>query len=97
MSQKKYDISQCVLYKCNNKRRLESLLFLDKYELNKVSKLIEYYTFFKDKKDGDKREITAPRDYLKKIQKTVLVKLSSIRRPEWLISGEKGKSYIDNS
>lgn len=95
--QKKYDINQCVLYKCSNKRRLESLLFLDKYELNKVSKLIDYYTFFKDKKDGDKREITAPRDYLKKIQKSVLVKLSNIRRPDWLISGEKGKSYIDNS
>ncbi len=94
---KKYDLSQCALYKCRSQRRLESLLILKKYELDKIQKLIRYHSFQIDKKDStEKRDITAPCFDLKKIQSRILQLLEKIERPEWLISGEKGKCYIDN-
>ena len=88
---KKYDLNQCALYKCSNQRRLERLLFMEKYSLDKLHKLIHYYKFFQVKKDGSPREINAPRDELKKVQKRILNLIAPIIRPDWVISGERGK------
>lgn len=93
---KKYDINQCSLYKCRNKRKLAELLRLSYSKFNELDKLIEYHSFTKEKRDGDKRIITAPNNDLKKIQKRILRLFTYVERPEWLISGERGKSYIDN-
>jgi RNA-directed DNA polymerase len=92
----KYDINQCALYKCSNKRRLANLLYLSNDELKNLKNSITYYSFSKEKKDGKERKIIAPRNYIKKIQKRLLYLLTYIERPEWLISGERGKSYVDN-
>lgn len=92
----KYNIDQCALYKCRSKKRLASLLFLSTEELKKTKNFIKYYSFTKEKKDGGDRKITAPNIKLKKVQKRILFLLSSINRPDWLISGEHGKSYIHN-
>jgi len=94
---KKHDVNQCALYKCQNKRRLEKLLNLQKYDLDKISKIIDYHSFQIDKKDAnEKRDITAPCLDLKLIQARILKLIEKIERPTWLISGEKGKCYIDN-
>ena len=93
---KKYDVTQCVLYKCRNKRRLEGILQIKKYDLDKLAKTVRYYTFYKNKQDGGSREINAPELNLKKIQKRILNLIGKINRPQYLMSGEKGKSYIDN-
>lgn len=94
---KKYDITQCALYKCSNKRRLEKILRLDDGELKKINDMIRYHSFHIDKKDSkEKRQIMAPDYELKKTQRRILCLLQRVIRPEWLISGEKGKSYIDN-
>lgn len=93
---KKYDITQCSLYKCESKKRLMKLLLLKEQEFKDYKNKIRYYSFKQTKKDGDKRGITAPAEDLKRIQKRILRLLTYINRPEWLISGEKGKSYIDN-
>lgn len=93
---KKYDITQCALYKCSNKKRLERLLLLESGELSHITSDIKYHSFNIPKKDGSKREITAPDKELKKTQKRILVLLSKVIRPDWLISSQKGKSYIDN-
>ena len=94
---KKYDITQCAFYKCQNKRRLEKLLLLRQNELKHLEKIIKYETFETNKKDSnEKRIITAPCSRLKSIQGRILSLLQKIKRPDWLISGEKGKSYLDN-
>lgn len=93
---KKYDITQCALYKCQSKKRLERILLLDEGKLKFLENIIHYHKFQMDKKDGGKRDITAPNRQLKQLQKRVLHLLQHIERPEWLISGEKGKWYIDN-
>jgi len=93
---KRYNITQCALYKCRNKRRLAQLLHINYEDLCNINELIRYYSFKRDKKDGDKRLITAPANTLKKIQKRILNLFVFVERPEWLISGERGKSYIDN-
>lgn len=96
-SLKKYDITQCALYKCRTKKRLAFLLLLDLKELDHISGIIRYHSFEIDKKDSEeKRKITAPNKNLKKVQRRILFLLQRVIRPDWLISGEKGKCYIDN-
>ena len=94
---KKYDITQCALYKCRTRKRLEYLLRLDPGGLKMIDGIIGYHKFEIDKKHSDeKREITAPDKTLKAIQRRILYLLQRVIRPEWLISGEKQKCYIDN-
>ena len=94
---KKYDITQCALYKCRRKKRLELLLCLEPGGLKMIDNIIGYHKFEIDKKHTDeKREITAPDKTLKAIQKRILYLLQPVIRPKWLISGEKQKCYIDN-
>jgi hypothetical protein len=94
---KRYDITQCALYRCKNKRRLEKLLTLKKYDLEKIDRAISYYSFQMDKKGtNEKRTINAPTLDLKLLQRRILRLLQKVERPDWLISGEKQKCYIDN-
>lgn len=94
---KKYDVTQCALYKCRTKKRLEHLLCLEPGSLKMIDSIIGYHKFEIDKKHSDeKREITAPDKTLKAIQRRILYLLHRVIRPEWLISGEKQKCYIDN-
>lgn len=94
---KKYDITQCALYKCQTKKRLEHLLCLEPGGLKIIDSIIGYHKFEIDKKHSDeKREITAPDKTLKAIQRRILYLLHRVIRPEWLISGEKQRCYIDN-
>lgn len=94
---KKYDITQCALYKCRSKKRLEKLLLLEEGQLKRIPSEIKYYNFYMEKKDGDKREITAPCKKIKKVQRRILKLLIKVNRSDWLISGEKGKCYLDNA
>lgn len=94
---RKYDITQCALYKCRTKKRLEYLLRLEPGGLKMIDDIIGYHKFEIDKKHSqEKREITAPDKALKAIQRRILYLLQRVIRPDWLISGEKQKCYIDN-
>ena len=93
----KYPINQCALYKCNSKRKLESLLTIEPGGLKNIQYAIQYRSFEIDKKNtNEKRKITAPAKTIKAVQARILALLQRIERPEWLISGECGKCYIDN-
>lgn len=62
-----------------------------------IDNIIGYHKFEIDKKhSNEKREITAPDKTLKAIQRRILYLLHRVIRPDWLISGEKQKCYIDN-
>ena len=99
---KRYSINQCALYKCRSKRRLEQLLCIEAGGLKEIENIISYHSFNTDKKCtkkgqvAEKRKITAPNAILKQIQARILYLLQKVERPDWLISGEKGKCYIDN-
>lgn len=94
---KKYELTQCVFYKLNSKRLLANYLNVDISQLKQINNMIKYREF-NHKQEGKKdRLITAPKHDLKKIQKRVHMLLSRLERPDWLISGERGKSYIDNA
>lgn len=97
-NKKKYPFNQCALYKCRSRKKLANILFLNYQELNSIVNVIEYNCFEIDKKNSkNKRKISAPCKELKHIQRRILTLFQSIERPEWLISGEKGKSYINNA
>jgi hypothetical protein len=72
-------------------------LLLKRFDLEHLNQFSEYHSFNQEKTDGDKRKITAPNDKLKKVQRRILTLLTPINRPEWLMAGERGKSYIDNA
>lgn len=93
----KYPISQCALYKCNSKRKLEQLLTIEPGDLKNIQYAIQYRSFEIDKKNTtEKRKITAPAHTIKAVQARILALIKRVERPEWLISGERGKCYIDN-
>lgn len=94
---KKYDITQCALYKCRTKRRLERLLCLEAGGIKIIDTIIRYHSFEINKKNSqEKRQITAPDKTLKLVQRRILYLFQKVIRPNWLISGEKQKCYIDN-
>ena len=94
---KKYPIDQCLLYKCSSKKKLEKALVLEKGNLKLIDEAIKYHSFDIEKKETpEKRRIEAPAYKLKLIQARILKLIQYIDRPEWLISGQKGKSYISN-
>ena len=94
---KKYDITQCAFYKCSSKKMLAKLLEIDIKELKNLQNIIYYHRFsIKKKNTNEERDISEPQYKLKKIQKRILSLLQCIIRPDWLMSGEKGKSYKDN-
>lgn len=94
---RQYPLKSSPLYGLSNKRTLESLIGLEKYALNKIARHIKYSHFEIAKKDGTKRPITAPCPFLKHIQRSLCNFLSRTEKPDWLISGSKGKCYIDNA
>ena len=94
---KRYPLHQCALYKCSSPKRLEHYLKLESGELHSLENLIQYHEFPLPKKNSSEfRDITAPAKDLKKVQRRILRLLQRIERPQWLISGERGKSYVDN-
>lgn len=94
---KRYDITQCALYKCSSKNRLERLLNLETGGLKRINTIIGYHSFEIDKKhSSEKRKITAPDSTLKLVQARILSLLQNVIRPDWLVSSQKGKCYIDN-
>jgi RNA-directed DNA polymerase len=93
----RYEINQCALYKCQSKKKICSLLDISDSEFNTLRDSVKYHCFEIYKKDNsDKRKITAPNQRLKIVQKRLLQLIQYVKRPDWLISGERGKCYIDN-
>lgn len=93
---KEYKIEKSPLYRLRNKKKLALLLGLPNNYFRTIHKY-KYSEFFQDKPDGSKRKINNPEDNLKKIQKKLFKLLNRIEKPEWVISGKKGKSYVDNA
>ena len=92
-----YPIERSPLFNLQRKVDLAGLLGISLKELRSLHHDIKYSDFQQIKKDGTPRNISAPDEKLKKIQKRLLTLLQRIETPEWLISGKRRKSYIDNA
>ncbi|MEK5358135.1 reverse transcriptase family protein [Paenibacillus sp. FSL L8-0709] len=93
----KYKLNQCVFFKLRNKKLLAKYLKIDIESLDEIKELIHYSSFLLKVEGKKERNITAPNVKLKRLQKRVHELLIRVVRPDWLISGERGKSYIDNA
>ena len=93
---KEYKLEQSPLYKLRNKQKLAELLGLQKNYFRKKH-IYKYSEFYKKKPDGSKRTLNNPEKSLKTIQKRIFKLLNRIEKPSWVISGKKGKSYVDNA
>ena len=93
---KEYCIEKSPLYKLRNKQKLAILLGLPNNYFRKVHQY-KYSEFYEYKPNGGKRRINNPEEELKKIQKKLFKLLNRIEKPIWVISGVKGKSYVDNA
>ncbi|MDA8223586.1 reverse transcriptase family protein [Desulfosporosinus sp.] len=94
-----YKLEKSFFYRLRNRRRLAKFLGLAPSFFNTPTykkEIIFYRTFYIIKRDGKKRIINNPGKTLKAIQKIILKYLSRIETPKWLISGKRGKSYVDN-
>ena len=98
MNKKKlYSLNQCALYKCSSKKKLAVLLQTDINIFKNISSITNYKNFQVSKKgSSETRTITAPQNEIKKLQSKVFKLLQKVSRPDWLISSQLGKSYIDN-
>ena len=93
---KEYDIERSPLYRLRSKRKLAILLKLPEKYFNTIH-IYKYSEFYENKSDGEKRKINNPENKLKVIQRRLLKLLNRISKPDWLISGKKKKSYVDNA
>lgn len=53
---KKYDITQCALYKCKSAQKLKKILRITATEYKDIALIAKYHEFQIDKKDGVEKE-----------------------------------------
>jgi hypothetical protein len=96
---KKYGITQSPLYKLSSKTKLAELLNADLALLKDiVENNHKYYNVWEiKKKDKKNRPVQSPKPKLKVIQRRIYRLLARVETPEWLMSGKKGISYVDNA
>ena len=92
-----YSLEQSPLYRMRNRRKLAVLMKLPENYF-KQEHHFKYYEFSKLKVNGkDKRYYAVPEEELKRIQKRICKLLSRIETPEWVMTGKKHCSYINNA
>ncbi|OOP74115.1 reverse transcriptase family protein [Clostridium beijerinckii] len=94
-----YKLEDSLLYRLRNRGKLAEMFNLPHNYFRTQYKLdIEYKSkHIKTGRNKKDRLVENPNEKLKNIQRKILKYLSRIQTPDWIISGKKGKSYIDNS
>lgn len=94
---KTYPIQKSCLYRMRNRRKLAVLLDLPS-DYFKSSHEYKYDEHSEPKPNGKGiRNYMVPEDSLKQIQKKLCKLISRIETPDWLVSGKKNNSYINNA
>lgn len=95
---KKYDFDQSPLYKLRSKKKLASVLNLPSLnDLNNLLRLENPYSKFRINIKDKMRPIQVPKGPLRPIHNRLFTLLGRIKRPSYLHSGTKGRSYISNA
>lgn len=85
-------------YRLRSRAKLASLLFIGMPKLRELTHGQDlYYEFRKPKASGGTRQISAPRDDLKAVQRRVASLLQRIAPPDYLFAPVAGRSYVDNA
>lgn len=85
------------LFRMRNRRKLAKLLNLPEHYF-KQEHSFSYHEFTRLKSNGkDKRYYAVPEEELKRIQKRICKLLSRIQTPDWVMTGKKHCSYINNA
>ena len=86
-------------FRLRSKAKLAALLFISPTKLQALARQERdlYYDFKKPKASGGFREISAPRDDLKTVQKRIADLLQRIVPPDYLFAPVAGRSYVDNA
>lgn len=93
-----YEERDSPFFRLKSRKKLASLLFTSKTNLEMLAREENLYIQFPiKKKDGGVREISAPRSDLKAVQKRIAVLLQRITPPEYLFAPVSGRSYVDNA
>lgn len=98
MKTKRYDITQCALYRCQSRRRLCEILFLSRSQLKDLANTATHYRRKEQlKKDGSVRILHAPSAPLKRAQKRISELLMRLEPPSYLMCPVRGRSNIENA
>jgi retron-type reverse transcriptase len=93
-----YPLHQCGLYAVRSKARLARVLGRSsRFLVARAHRPELYKTWREEKASGGYREIEAPREDLKAIQRRIADLLQRVLAPSYLFSPVKGRSYIDNA
>ena len=93
-----YEERDSPFFRLRSRKKLAKLLFISKTKLEMLAREENLYTQFQiKKKNGGIREISAPRNDLKAVQKRIAVLLQRITPPEYLFAPVSGRSYVDNA
>lgn len=96
MNQRKaYPINQSPLYKLTNHRKLANILGVSPSTLKKIVKRGD--DNYKLGKTDSGRNIQIPKNQLLRIHKRINKLLSRIKKPDYLVSGIKGRSHVYNA
>ncbi|MDP3657729.1 MAG: reverse transcriptase family protein [Brevundimonas sp.] len=93
-----YELRDSPFFRLRSKAKLADLLFISVEKLESLANLTgSYYEFEKAKKSGGVRNISAPVEPLKQVQKRIAVLLQRITPPDYLFAPVSGRSYVDNA
>lgn len=95
---KRYSERDSVFFRLRSRAKLASLLFVGPEKLEFLASTEDlYFDFKKQKKGGGLRDISAPREDLKKVQARIAELLQRIAPPDYLFAPVAGRSYVDNA
>lgn len=95
--QKKYPINQSPLYKLSNHKRLAKILTLQPATLKKLVGRGDANYKFGSVGDENPRDIEIPKVQLLRIHNRLNSLLNRIEKPDYLMSGVRGRSHVDNA
>ena len=94
---KQYNIEQCPLYKIKGRQQLSNLLGQPYDELEQLSRNKNFLVWLKKTKKKKPRLIQQPCGLLNLVHTRIASLIARIKKPDYLHSGTKGRSYVSNA
>lgn len=94
---KELELSQCGLFKRGSERKLAEVLFISPKVLRQLRNDSCYRLKNHRDRSGKTRELQVPMGTLRLVHDRIHKLLSSLRTPEYLFSGRKGRSTLGNA
>ena len=97
-TRKTYALDQCPLYKATSRKRLAQDVFnVDLPFLERLAANEGNFRVFTIKRGEKERQVEVPKVVLERIHRRLFSLLERIKKPDYLHSGVRGRSYISNA